>query len=101
MEKFINKDMLEKVYDASFDEIDEKILEIQKHFNTEDKNSRIEKVIESIKKEENKKNIRELIEYIEEFENRKISIYNKEMYKIGFADGVNLIINCLIKNYDS
>lgn len=95
MEAFISKNMLEKIYDACFEEIDEKILEIQKHLNTKDKNDRKSKVIENIQDKETKKEIIKLIEYIEDFENRKNSIYNKEIYKIGFVDGVNLIINCL------
>lgn len=32
---------------------------------------------------------------IEDNYNIKITKYNKEMYKQGFIDGVNLMINCL------
>ncbi len=37
-------------------------------------------------------------EIIEKNENKRLSIYNKIMYKQGFVDGINLLINCILKN---
>ena len=37
-------------------------------------------------------------EKIENNENKRLSIYNKIMYKQGFVDGINLLINCISKN---
>ena len=43
----------------------------------------------------NPKELKEIFNKIEDEYNIKISKYNKEMYKQGFIDGVNLMINCL------
>ena len=39
--------------------------------------------------------LKEILNKIEDNYNIKITEYNKEMYKQGFIDGVNLILNCL------
>ncbi len=39
----------------------------------------------------------ELVNKLEENYHIKMSAYNKAMYKQGFIDGVNLMINCLEK----
>ena len=39
--------------------------------------------------------LKEILNKIEENYNIKITEYNKEIYKQGFIDGVNLILNCL------
>ena len=43
----------------------------------------------------NPKELKEIFNKIEDNYNIKITKYNKEMYKQGFIDGVNLMINCL------
>ena len=51
-----------------------------------------------IKNIENKKDqikIKEIIKEMEDNYNIKMSEYNKVMYKQGFIDGINLILECL------
>ena len=48
-----------------------------------------------IKESENSKELKEILNQIEENYSIRITQYNKEIYKQGFIDGVNLMINCL------
>ena len=41
------------------------------------------------------KELKEVFNKIEDNYNMRITEYNKEIYKQGFIDGVNLILNCL------
>ena len=41
--------------------------------------------------------VRNILNDIEDNYNIKITKYNEEMYKLGFMDGINLIIECLKK----
>ena len=70
----------------------------------EEKNINVDKVIKKIKNiniekiwEDTSKpsELRKIFEEIEENYSIKISEYNKEFYKQGFIDGVNLMINCI------
>ena len=79
-----------RVQDERIDEIlkktDERLKDRLKKINFE----KIEKNSNCIKE------LRETFNKIEDNYNMKITEYNKEMYKQGFMDGVNLILNCLI-----
>ena len=58
------------------------------------------KAINLEKNIENSENLRDLREIFNDFEenyNIKISKYNEELYKTGFIDGANLMINLLQK----
>ena len=48
-----------------------------------------------IKESENSNELKEILNQIEENYSIRITQYNKEIYKQGFIDGVNLMINCL------
>ena len=48
-----------------------------------------------VKNSNDAKELNEIFNKIEDNYNIKITEYNKEMYKQGFIDGVNLILNCL------
>lgn len=54
----------------------------------------MERVIEESK---NPRELREIFNIIEDNYNIKITRYNEEMYKLGFIDGINLMIECLKK----
>ena len=41
------------------------------------------------------KELKEVFNKIEDNYNMRITEYNKEIYKQGFIDGVNLLLNCL------
>lgn len=88
------KNIISIVYNSEDSEIDEKIKEINESIK---ENSKIINVSEKIKEFENYEQIKEIIKIIENNYNIKISLYNKEIYKKGFKDGVKLIIECLKK----
>lgn len=81
MENIINnKDMIKLIYEAQSEEIDK----IIKKVNLELK--------EKLQKEDLDE---ETFCKIEENYNIKISKYNEEIYKKGFIDGFNTILNCI------
>ena len=81
MENIINnKDMIKLIYEAQNEEIDK----IIKRVNLELKGK-----LEEVDLDE------ETFNKIEENYNIKISKYNEEIYKKGFIDGVNTILNCI------
>ena len=75
MEDIKYKDIIELIYQA-----EEKIKDIN-----------IERLLENTSKPEE---LKKAFDRIEENYSIKIAQYNKEFYKQGFIDGVNLIINC-------
>ena len=86
------QEIIEKIYNSEEEKIDtiikttnEKIKEELKTINTE----------VAIGNSKNPRELKEIFEKIEDNYNIKITQYNKEMYKQGFIDGVNLMINCL------
>ena len=85
--------MVENIYELKYEElnkkVEEKILENKEKFKVVEKGKLEEKIREnSIKME-----IERLIKNIEENNNIKTSIIMKEMYKQGFIDGTNLILD--------
>ena len=86
------KDMLELIYKAEENILDEKIKKINRQIREKIKDIDTQKILE------NSSNLSELskaFEQIEENYSIKISAYMKESYKQGFIDGVNLMLNCL------
>ena len=78
-----------QVQDEKMDEILKKTDEILK--------DRLKKIdFKNIEEDSNcMKELRKIYNKIEDNYNIKITEYNKEMYKQGFIDGVNLIFTCL------
>ena len=87
-----SKDMIKTVYKAQEDIIDNIIQKINKETKEQLKEINIEKIMKEAK---NPNEVKEIFNKIEDNYNIKISKYNEEIYKQGFIDGVNLIINCL------
>ena len=82
METMNKKEILKKIYESKSEEIDKLIQKINKETREELKNPR---------------ELREIFNIIEDNYNIKITRYNEEMYKLGFIDGINLMIECLKK----
>ena len=89
---FKEKNIIEVIYNAEDEQIDNIIKKANKRIKDEIKDINIEKIL---KQNEDSKELKEILNQIEENYNIRISQYNKEMYKQGFIDGVNLMINCL------
>ena len=91
-EKINNKDMIRKIYEREEEEIDQIIKKANKEIKDYLKIINLEKVIGE---SENPNELREIFKKIEDNYNIKITKYNVEIYKKGFIDGVNLMLNCL------
>ena len=65
---------------------------INKNIKDKIKDINIEKILEDTSKQSE---LKKVFDQIEENYSIKIAEYNKEFYKQGFIDGVNLMINCL------
>ena len=92
MEKLENIDMIKKIYEVEFENIDKIIKKANKEIEDYLKTINLEKVIG----ESNTPNeLRKIFKDIEDNYNIKITKYNEEMYKKGFIDGINLMINCI------
>ena len=93
MEKDIKyKDMIEIIYQAEEKTLDEKIKEVNQKVKNRINDINIDNILENTSRQGE---LRKVFEEIEENYSIKISEYNKEFYKQGFIDGVNLIINCI------
>ena len=86
------KDIIEIIYNSQEEQIDKIIKKVNQEINKELKTINTEVVIEN---SNNPRELKEIFNKIEDNYNIKITKYNKEMYKQGFIDGVNLMINCL------
>ena len=81
MENIINnKDMIKLIYEAQSEEIDKIIKKV---------NLELKGKLQEVDLDE------ETFNKIEENYNIKISKYNEEIYKKGFIDGFNTILNCI------
>ena len=94
MEEMKEKDIIELIYNAEEKILDEKIKTANKKTKEKIKDINLEKILENTSKPNE---LKKALEKIEENYSIKIAEYNKEFYKQGFRDGVNLIINCLKK----
>ena len=91
-ESIENVDIIKKIYEVEFENIDKIIKKANKEIKDYLKTINLEKVIG----ESNTPNeLRKIFKDIEDNYNIKITKYNEEMYKKGFIDGINLIINCI------
>ena len=89
----MKKETIEKVKNR-----DNKKINIRKEISERNKIKEQLKTINTetaIGNSNNPKELKEIFNKIEDNYNIKITKYNKEMYKQGFIDGVNLMINCL------
>ncbi len=91
-EKIINKNIIEKIYQAEEKRLDETIKEVNKKVKDQIKDINIRKLLENTP---NPNELEKVLERIEENYSIKIAQYNQEFYQQGFIDGVNLMINCL------
>lgn len=92
MEEMKYRDIIELIYSAEEKILDEKIKEVNKKTKEKIKDIDLEKILENTSKPNE---LRKALEKIEENYSIKIAEYNREFYKQGFKDGVNLILNCL------
>lgn len=86
------KDMIELIYQAEEKILDDKIKQVNKKVKDKIKDIDMEKLLDGTAKTNE---LTKALEQIEENYSIKIAEYNKEFYKQGFIDGVNLMINCL------
>ena len=94
--KFVFYDMIEKIFNSEFEEINEILIKKRKELGNEIYiDNEIIDILGSIQNNEEKEKVKNILNNIEEKYDKKISEYNKEMYKKGFIDGVNLIMNCI------
>ena len=87
-----NNQIIKKIYKGEEDKIDNIIKEANKEIKDELKVINIENIIDNAN---NPRDVRNILNDIEDNYNIKITKYNEEMYKLGFMDGINLIIECL------
>ena len=89
-----NNQIIKKIYKGEEEKIDNIIKDVNKEIKDELKVINIENIIDNVN---NSREIRNILNDIEDNYNIKITKYNEEMYKLGFIDGINLIIECLKK----
>ena len=94
LENFEEKDMINMIYQAQEEKIDEILKNVDKKLKDQLEVIASERIIEDSYCAEQAK---EILNKIEENYNIKITEYNKEIYKKGFMDGVNMLLNCLRK----
>ncbi len=91
-EKMKNKNIIETIYQAQGEMLNEKIKQVNKQVKDQIKDINIKKLLEDSSKPSD---LEKTFERIEENYSIKITQYNKTFYEQGFIDGVNLMINCL------
>ena len=91
-EKLQEKNIIEIIYNSQEEKIDKIIKKANKEIKEQLKAINTETAIGN---SNNPKELKEIFNKIEDNYNIKITKYNKEMYRQGFIDGVNLMINCL------
>mgnify|MGYP005765269173 FL=1 len=89
-----NRDIINLFFKSNTELIDKIIIETNKKIENELNIINTENVLKNSK---NPNELKEIFNKIEDNYNIKITNYNEELYKKGFIDGVNLILNCLEK----
>ena len=84
--------MINILYQVQDEKIDEILKKTDKKLNDKLKKINFKEIEDNSNCEQE---LKEILNKIEDNYNIKITEYNKEMYKLGFIDGVNLILNCL------
>ncbi len=92
--EFKEKDIIKLIYEKQEDKIDEILKKTDERLKENLYTIEIERISNNFEKV---KELKELFNKIEDNYNMKITEYNKELYKQGFVDGVNLIFNCLLQ----
>ena len=92
---FKDKDMINIIYLAQEENIDKILKKTDERLKDKLEKIDIERIIED---SNCAKELKEIFNKIEDNNNIKITKYNKELYKKGFIDGVNLILNCCENN---
>ena len=87
-----NSELIKFIYQNKTDIIDNLIRKANKEIRDELKIINTESVIGN---SNNPNEMKKILDDIEDNYNIKINKYNEEIYKLGFIDGVNLMINCL------
>lgn len=88
---------IENIYEIKYDILEQKITQKIKENKYKLKKTEEVRIMEEIKEKLIRKQLEQLLKELEENSKIKNSIIMKEMYKQGFIDGVNLIIDCKIK----
>ena len=86
------KNIINIIYQSQEEKIDKILRKTDENIKEKLDKVQLERII---KDSNNEKDLKEILNKIEDNYNIKITEYNKEMYKQGFVDGVNLILNCL------
>ena len=92
---FKEKDIINIIYEAQEENIDEILKRADEKLKDKLEKIDIERIIED---SNCAKELKEIFNKIEDNNNIKITEYNKDLYKQGFIDGVNLILNCCENN---
>ena len=86
------KDIINIIYYAQEEKIDKILKKADERLKGKLEKINLERIIED---SNCAKELKDVFNKIEDNNNIKITEYNKELYKQGFIDGVNLILNCL------
>ena len=86
------KDIINIIYYAQEEKIDKILKKADERLKGKLEKINLERIIED---SNCAKELKDVFNKIEDNNNIKITEYNKELYKQGFIDGVNLIVNCL------
>lgn len=86
------KDIINIIYYAQEEKIDKILKKADERLKGKLEKINLERIIED---SNCAKELKKVFNKIEDNNNIKITEYNKELYKQGFIDGVNLILNCL------
>ncbi len=86
------RDMIELIYQAEEKVVDEKIKQVNKKIRDKINDINLEKALEETSKPSE---LKKVFNQIEENYSIKIAEYNKEIYRQGFIDGINLMLNCV------
>ncbi len=98
MEKEKIESTIENIYEIKYEILDQKVAQKLKENKYKLKKTDEYKILDEIKEKLLRKQLEQLLKEIEENNSIKNSIIMKEMYKQGFIDGVNLIIDCKTKD---
>ncbi len=90
-EKIRDKNMIELIYQAEEETLDQRIKQANKKVKNQIKDINIKELLEDTSKPNE---LEKAFEKIEENYSIKIAEYNKKFYEQGFIDGINLMINC-------
>lgn len=91
-EKIKNRNIIEIIYQGEEKILDEKIKQANKKIRNQIKEINVKELLEDTS---NASELEKTFERIEENYSIRIAEYNKEFYKQGFIDGIQLMMNCL------